>query len=223
VRGQPPSARGVYWTVQSFSEYRLTDVVQVEDDLLAQLEEICGPSPDPSDPSSRWTNACCTSSQLETLQGSLARAEPLLALCPACRLNFRSFYCSFTCSPDQSQFVTVTETQDLGGGNGGTDAVKSVAFHVDPKFGEGFFDSCKSVKFGATNGYAMEFLGGGATEWTAFVRYMGQEVRALFIAGCRYFVYLFISVCSDLGWDHRFRSISHSRQIGYLSTETAQK
>jgi Niemann-Pick C1 protein len=179
---------------------------------LAQLEEICGPSPDPSDPTSKWTNACCTSSQLETLQGSLMRAEPLLALCPACRLNFRSFYCSFTCSPDQSQFVTVIETQDLGGGNGGTDAVKDVAFHVDEKFGEGFFDSCKNVKFGATNGYAMEFLGGGATEWTAFLRYMGQEVTLdiELLSHIHHQLNVFLETSSDQDWGRRFKLISHS-------------
>lgn len=40
------------------------------------------------------------------------------------------------------------------------DAVKSVEFSVSEQYGTGFFDSCKDVKFGATNGFAMDLLGG---------------------------------------------------------------
>lgn len=70
----------------------------------------------------------------------------------------------------------MTEAQRLDGGNSDGPAVKELAFHVDEAFGGGFFDSCKGVKFGATNGYAMEFLGGGAKNWVSFLRYMGQKV-----------------------------------------------
>lgn len=91
-----------------------------------------------------------------------------------------------TCSPDQSLFVSVAATQNLSSFAAAFEdsslapapgpAVKSLAFHVSTHFGQGFFDSCKNVKFGATNGYAMEFLGGGAKNWLAFLRYMGTEV-----------------------------------------------
>lgn len=55
-------------------------------------------------------------------------------------------------------------------------AVKALAFHVESSFASAFFDSCKSVKFAATNGYAMDLIGGGAKDWQAFLAYMGQEV-----------------------------------------------
>lgn len=124
--------------------------------------------------------SCCTLSQLEALSPSLAQAESLLATCPACRNNFRRFYCSFTCSPNQSQFLDVTSTQNLTTRlpNGTTvtkEAVKSIGFYVGEKYGKGFYDSCKDVKFGATNGYAMDLIGGGAKEYKAFLRFMGQE------------------------------------------------
>ncbi|SGY29591.1 BQ5605_C002g01068 [Microbotryum silenes-dioicae] len=138
---------------------------------LAVLAQVCGEA--------FPKKTCCDLEQLQTLQSSLAQAEPLLATCPACRNNFRHFYCSFTCSPDQSLFVKVTETQKLKSPDGEEkDAVKSVDFDVAERFGKGFYDSCKDVKFGATNGYAMQFLGGGAKDYLAFLRYMGQE-RAL--------------------------------------------
>jgi len=97
---------------------------------------------------------------------------------PACRLNFRQFYCQFTCSPSQSQFLTVTSTQTLKKDGKDREAVKSVEFAVSEEYGKGFFDSCKGVKFGATNGYAMDLIGGGATDYLSFLRYMGTE-RAL--------------------------------------------
>ncbi|GAA6005586.1 hypothetical protein JCM10207_005259 [Rhodosporidiobolus poonsookiae] len=121
------------------------------------------------------TTTCCTAGQLETLQASLAQAEPLIASCPACRLNFRRFYCHFTCSPDQSTFLTVTATQTLTKDGEPREAVKEVEFSVAEEFGMGFFESCRNVKFGATNSYAMDFIGGGATDYLAFLRYMGQE------------------------------------------------
>ncbi|GAA6000492.1 sphingolipid transporter [Rhodotorula paludigena] len=141
-----------------------------DDDALytATLAQVCGDD--------FSTTTCCTQGQIETLQASLAQAEPLIASCPACRNNFRRFYCEFTCSPDQSLFLAVTATQTLPSSS--RKAVASVDMSVSDRFGAGFFDSCKGVKFGATNGYAMDLLGGGATDWLAFLRYMGQE-RAL--------------------------------------------
>ncbi|GAA5926909.1 hypothetical protein JCM3775_007076 [Rhodotorula graminis] len=143
-----------------------------DDVFKATLAGVCGGDDFP-------TTTCCTLGQLDLLQASLAQAEPLLASCPACRNNFRQFYCHFTCSPDQSLFVAVTATQTLSDKAGKPlEAVKSVDFAVSTEYGTGFFDSCKGVKFGATNGYAMDLIGGGATDYLSFLRYMGQE-RAL--------------------------------------------
>lgn len=114
---------------------------------------MCGPDFDPA-------ATCCTLGQLDTLASSLAQADPLISSCPACRTNFRQFYCHFTCSPDQSQFLTVTSTQTLKKDGKDRTAVKSVEFAVSDDYGRGFFDSCKGVKFGATNGYAMDLIGG---------------------------------------------------------------
>ncbi|KAL8293540.1 hypothetical protein RQP46_000241 [Phenoliferia psychrophenolica] len=137
---------------------------------LATLASVCG--------ADFPTTTCCDQSQLETLSSSLAQAEPLIATCPGCKNNFVNYYCHFTCSPNQSQFLAVTETQTITSGGETKEAVKTVEVDVGRGFGEGFFASCRDVKFGATNGYAMDLLGGGAKNYLAFLRYMGQE-RAL--------------------------------------------
>ncbi|KAF4602307.1 hypothetical protein EYR40_005512 [Pleurotus pulmonarius] len=115
---------------------------------------------------------CCTSSQVETLRDNLKQAEPLIAACPACRNNFRSFFCKFTCSPSQGDFLNITSTQTTSSGQ---TAVKSVDFFVGEKFAEGFFDSCKSVQVGAANTYAMDFIGGGAKDYAGFLKFLGDE------------------------------------------------
>ncbi|KAH9048952.1 multidrug efflux transporter AcrB transmembrane domain-containing protein [Lactarius hengduanensis] len=115
---------------------------------------------------------CCNSDQLEVLRDNLNEAEALITSCPACRNNFRSFFCHFTCSPDQASFVNITSTQISSTGQ---TAVQSLDFVVAEPHGKGFFNSCKDVKVGATNGYAMDLIGDGAKDYLTFLRSMGQE------------------------------------------------
>ena len=115
---------------------------------------------------------CCNSDQLVTLKENFEQIEPLLSACPACRNNFRSFFCTFTCAPDQAQFLNITTTQKTSTGR---TAVKSLDFYVAQKYGEGFFDSCKNVQYGNTNGYVMDFIGGGAKNYTSFFKFLGEE------------------------------------------------
>jgi Niemann-Pick C1 protein len=130
------------------------------------MQTVCGPSYQVPD------HTCCTLEQVETLSDRLKQAAPLIASCPACINNFRSFYCDFTCSPDQSTFLTISSSQKTITGK---TAVKSVEYAVSDEFREGFYDSCKSVQFGATNGFAMDLIGGGAKNASAFLKYMGDE------------------------------------------------
>lgn len=43
------------------------------------------------------------------------------------------------------------------------------------RYGSGFYESCKDVKFGATGGKAMDFIGGGAKNFTSFLKFLGDE------------------------------------------------
>ena len=141
-------------------------IQQPEDDAAREmLVDVCGPQ-------YADTPVCCTSAQVKTLRDNIGRAELLIASCPACKNNFREFFCAFTCHPDQGAFVQVTSTQHT---NTGEIGVKSVDFHVGSGFGRAFFDSCKDIKFGATNGYAMDLIGGGAKNYTGFFKYLGDE------------------------------------------------
>jgi Niemann-Pick C1 protein len=101
----------------------------------------------------------------------LKKAEPIISSCPACKKNFFDLFCTFTCSPDQSLFVNVTATQTAS-------TKKLIVTELDTlwsdNFGKGFYDSCKDVKFGATGGKAMAFIGGGAKNYTSFLKFLGD-------------------------------------------------
>lgn len=68
--------------------------------------------------------------------------------------------------------MNVTSTQISSTGE---TAVESLDFFVSERLGQGFYNSCKDVKVGATNGYAMDLIGEGAKDYSAFLKSMGQE------------------------------------------------
>lgn len=129
------------------------------------LQDVCGPE---------LANGatCCTKDQLETLRDNFEQVEPLISTCPACRNNFRNFFCAFTCSPEQNTFLNITATQKTSSGQ---TAVETLDFFVDKRYGEGFFDSCKSVQYGNTNGYVMDLIGGGAKDYSGFLKFLGDK------------------------------------------------
>lgn len=98
--------------------------------------------------------------------------EGMISSCPACRNNFRSFFCSFTCSPDQGTFVNVSSTQLTYDDR---IAIKSLDFFVGEPYATGFYDSCQEVKMSAANDFAMTFIGGGAKDAPAFLKFLGTE------------------------------------------------
>jgi len=110
--------------------------------------------------------------QIANLNTNLKRAESIISSCPACKENFFNLFCTFTCSPDQSLFVNVTNSQKASSG-------KLIVTELDnlwsDDYGKGFYDSCKDVKFGATGGKAMDFIGGGAKNYTSFLKFLGDE------------------------------------------------
>ncbi|RVX70487.1 hypothetical protein B0A52_05986 [Exophiala mesophila] len=130
-----------------------------------KLVDLCGP---------RWaeTDVCCDESQLDALSDNLKLAERIIASCPACKENFFNLFCTFTCSPDQSLFVNVTET---GKSTGGLAVVTELDNLWSKEYQSGFYDSCKEVKNGASGGKAMAFIGGGATNYTEFLKFLGDK------------------------------------------------
>lgn len=102
---------------------------------------------------------------------NLKKANAFISACPACKDNFYNLFCTFTCSPDQSLFINVTQIDD----SGKQARVTELDQLVSDEYGSGFFDSCKDVKFGPTNSNAMTFIGGGAKNFTDMLKFLGKK------------------------------------------------
>lgn len=98
-------------------------------------------------------------------------AEGIIASCPACKENFFNIFCTFTCSPDQSLFINVTQTENVGD----RDLVTELDNLWSEEYQSGFYNSCENVKNGATGGKAMAFIGGGAKNYTQFLKFLGDK------------------------------------------------
>lgn len=135
-----------------------------EDETRKQLVEMCGP---------KWNTGpvCCKADQLETLSENLKKANTFISACPACKDNFYNLFCTFTCSPDQSLFINVTQTETKNNEL----RVTELDQLISEEYGGGFYDSCKDVKFGATNSNAMTFIGGGAKNYSDFLKFLGKK------------------------------------------------
>ncbi|KAJ4811770.1 Niemann-Pick C1-like protein 1 [Rhynchospora pubera] len=115
-------------------------------------------------------DVCCTLEQFETLRSQVQQAIPFLVGCPACLRNFLNHYCEMSCSPNQSLFINVTSTQKANN----TQTVSSIDFFVTRMYGEQLYNSCKDVKFGSLNTFAMDFIGGGARNYQEWFAFMGK-------------------------------------------------
>ncbi|PKY06116.1 patched sphingolipid transporter [Aspergillus campestris IBT 28561] len=122
----------------------------------------------------KWeeTAVCCVEEQVDALAKNLKLAEGIISSCPACRENFFNIFCTFTCSPDQSLFVNITETDDAGKGKRRVTELDNL---WSEEYQSGFYDSCKNVKNGASGGKAMDFIGGGAKNYQGFLKFLGDK------------------------------------------------
>jgi Niemann-Pick C1 protein len=101
----------------------------------------------------------------------MSTPNQLIGSCPACKDNFYNLFCSFTCSPDQSLFINVTSTQEKSGKT----MVTELDQLITSDYGTGFYDSCKDVKFGPSNSKAIDFIGGGAKNYSQMLKFLGDE------------------------------------------------
>jgi Niemann-Pick C1 protein len=56
-------------------------------------------------------STCCDTKQLETLDNQVGLAANFLSRCPSCLQNLVAHICDMTCSPEQSRFINVTQTE----------------------------------------------------------------------------------------------------------------
>ncbi|PVH15190.1 uncharacterized protein CXQ87_003027 [Candidozyma duobushaemuli] len=127
--------------------------VKPSDEAKELLAQICG--------SDFLTNdgVCCSYDQLVNLESNLKKAEPLI----------------IHLLPDQSTFVEIVETTEAIDTK--KEIVSELTIFTDPDYASDFFDSCKNIKFSASNSYAMDLIGGGAKNYSQFLKFLGTRNR----------------------------------------------
>ncbi|KAK7258292.1 hypothetical protein RIF29_23865 [Crotalaria pallida] len=136
--------------------------VKPDDLFSSKIQSLCP---------SITSNVCCSESQFDTLREQVQQAVPILVGCPACLRNFLNLFCELSCSPNQSLFINVTSTSSANA-NANLTVVDGIDFFISQAFGQALYQSCQDVKFGTMNTRAIDFVGGGASnfqEWFAFL------------------------------------------------------
>lgn len=114
------------------------------------------------------TGVCCNKDQLDALNGNMQQAASILVRCPSCFENFKKFWCLFTCSPDQSLFMTPRCQQ----GWGENSTLAEVQIEVNDKFANAFYGNCKDTKMTATGASVMTAFGASESA-SDFINFLG--------------------------------------------------
>lgn len=142
----------------------------IDDETKKLMVSTCG---------EEWASVdtlCCSKEQLQALKTNLQKAQMIISSCPACLENFNQLFCHFTCAPNQRDFVKVLKTDKSSDGR---EVVDELNVFMNSSWASVFYDSCKDIKFSATNGYAMDLIGGGAKNYTQFLKFLGDKKPAL--------------------------------------------
>jgi len=115
------------------------------------------------------SSSCCDQSQYSLLEENLGKAMNLFGACPGCYDNFRQLWCQFTCSPDQSVFIDVTNATT---GSLGLQVVTALNFALSDEYSQNLWNSCDNVQFART-GYPVVKLLFGASTALQFLCYQG--------------------------------------------------
>ena len=131
---------------------------KLDEDNLATLATVC-----PELIEEYGDELCCSPDQIADLITNLALHRSILAHCPSCYYNFRQSFCHFSCSPKQSDFIRINETEAIRDENNDENVVfrvKKVNMILTETYVNTTYDSCKDVIMSYTSKPAMDFLCG---------------------------------------------------------------
>lgn len=131
------------------------------------LKNIC---PDLTRNGLNNTKVCCGPKQTVDLKSKIQQANPLLSRCPAALKNFYDLWCLFTCSPNQSNFMSY-------GNNSGE---WKADVYISKNFSLSLYNSIKYVIFPATNGRVLDTMCGVKADQCTpkkFFAFIGKEVN----------------------------------------------
>ncbi|KAM4841405.1 NPC intracellular cholesterol transporter 1 [Thomomys bottae] len=122
-------------------------------------------------------SVCCDVQQLQTLKSNLQLPLQFLSRCPSCFYNLMNLFCELACSPQQSQFLNVTATEDFVDPitNQTKTNVKALEYYIGQSFANAMYNACRDVEAPSSNEKALGLLCGkdasacNATNWIEYM------------------------------------------------------
>eukprot|EP01103_Thecamoeba_quadrilineata_P016438 TRINITY_DN5498_c0_g1_i1.p1 TRINITY_DN5498_c0_g1~~TRINITY_DN5498_c0_g1_i1.p1 ORF type:complete len:1513 (-),score=259.63 TRINITY_DN5498_c0_g1_i1:139-4677(-) len=115
---------------------------------------------------------CCTGAQDKAIQKNMIELSSIFGSCPSCMNNFERFWCTYTCSSNQSLITNVTDyywDQDRY-----AYVVNETLFRLDDTYAQNFYNSCANVVFTGTGLLPMHFVF-NAYDYQEFYDNMGTQ------------------------------------------------
>ncbi|XP_066435716.1 NPC intracellular cholesterol transporter 1 [Eleutherodactylus coqui] len=120
---------------------------------------------------------CCDVQQLNTLNSNLQLPLQFLSRCPSCFYNLMTLFCELTCSPQQSEFLNVTETEPYKSSdqNKGNKSITAMEYFIGESFANAMYNACKDVEAPSSNVKALGLMCGrdaqdcNATNWIQYM------------------------------------------------------
>ncbi|KAK8379095.1 hypothetical protein O3P69_019135 [Scylla paramamosain] len=135
---------------------------------------------------------CCDGGQITAMASQLQLGTAFLDRCPTCVRNFRLTFCYMTCSPNQTDFMSINETQEAPDTN--KTIITVLDTHLTTRFVDAIYESCKDVLMPSSNSKAMSVMcGSWGTLYCSGPRlfeFMGSNPLAPFTVN-----YLFTVIC----------------------------
>uniref|UniRef100_A0A915ETJ0 Niemann-Pick C1 N-terminal domain-containing protein n=1 Tax=Ditylenchus dipsaci TaxID=166011 RepID=A0A915ETJ0_9BILA len=127
---------------------------------------------------------CCNHAQFELLQQQMTVPQQLLSRCPSCYSNFVNFWCQFTCSPMQYNFLNVVEMKnDSNAIYDDEGYISRIEYYVNKTYALELFESCKNVRT-TTGDYVLNLLCGTSVENCTperLFKYLGTYNKAIHV------------------------------------------
>lgn len=146
-----------------------------DQDALEVLKEIC---PELMTNGHDSPLLCCGASHISHMAASFEMPMHFgLAKCPSCAHNFRINFCQLSCSPNQADFIEVSNTTELPDGR---HMVTALEYHVSERYANQLYESCANVQGPFPGQYLLSLMCGpwghedcNGSRWLEF---MGQSV-----------------------------------------------
>ncbi|NXH16805.1 NPC1 protein, partial [Bucco capensis] len=122
-------------------------------------------------------STCCDVHQLQTLKSNLQLPLQFLSRCPSCFYNLINLFCELTCSPNQSDFLNVTETIPYYDPvlKENKSSIAELQYYIGEHFANAMYNACKDVEAPSSNVKALGLLCGkdvkdcNATNWIEYM------------------------------------------------------